>query len=247
MIFINRLLKIVLLASLLFYAGCSAVGYDDHSAGLSSDESSEGTRQNKVIFVAPQNPYLLDSRKVPSDARELFDNARTLMESDNDREAIIILEEMIGKYPKFSGAYVNLGIVFFRAGRESDAENMFKQSIKVNKNNIEAYNQLGFLYRQQGNFAEAEKVYSDSLAVWPNYANIHYNLGILYELYMGKLDKALFHYEAYQALQATEDRKVKGWIIDLKRRLQRQENEQAMLPMSVVPMSVLPMEEVVSS
>ena len=51
---------------------------------------------------------------------------------------------------------------------------------------------------------------------------MYLNLGILYEVYLGKLPQALEAYREYQELQASvgaEDARVKGWVIDLERRL----------------------------
>ena len=38
-------------------------------------------------------------------------------------------------------------------------------------------------------------------------------------LYLGRLTEALASYRQYQALQSEEDRRVKGWVMDLERRL----------------------------
>ena len=74
------------------------------------------------------------------------------------------------------------------------------------------------ILRRQGKFAEAESSYTRALDSDPDYALAHYNLGILNDLYFRRLDIALLHYEAYQAL-AGEDKQVARWIADLKRRL----------------------------
>ena len=81
-----------------------------------------------------------------------------------------------------------------------------------------ALNQLGLLHRKNGNFLEAEATYLKAVTVSPDYALAHYNLGILYELYLQRLESALEHFEAYQALVG-EDKQVDKWIADLKRRL----------------------------
>jgi tetratricopeptide (TPR) repeat protein len=81
-----------------------------------------------------------------------------------------------------------------------------------------ALNQLGLLLRKNGKFLEAEATYLKAVTVSPDYALAHYNLGILYELYLQRLESALQHFEAYQALVG-EDKQVEKWISDLKRRV----------------------------
>jgi hypothetical protein len=43
-------------------------------------------------------------------------------------------------------------------------------------------------------------------------------VGILYDIYMGKFTKASAHYQKYQGMLASPDRKVAGWIVDINRR-----------------------------
>ncbi len=178
--------------------------------------------KDRVVLIAPSSPYTEDRTAVPEEAQELYDEALAAINKDRTEQAVAIFKDIIQSYPHFSGPYVNLGIIYREQGNLDQAASMFTKAIAANRNNLEAYNQLGYVYRLQGKFADAEKAYADSLSVWPNYTSIHYNLAILYELYLGRLDKALFHFETYQALQAEEDRKVKGWIVDLKRRIKKQ-------------------------
>lgn len=91
---------------------------------------------------------------------------------------------------------------------------------KKNSNNIYALNQLAILARHQCEFSKAETHWLQAIKLWPNYPSAHYNLGILYELYTGKLELALQHYQTYQSLIDEPDKRVALWIADLKRRLQ---------------------------
>ena len=68
-----------------------------------------------------------------------------------------------------------------------------------------------------------------ALKVWPDGPETHRNIGILYELYMGRLRDAQQHYLQYLSLREkqgyigddTSYRQVKGWSIDLSRRLKK--------------------------
>ena len=66
-------------------------------------------------------------------------------------------------------------------------------------------------------FGTTMTAYLKAVTVSPDYALAHYNLGVLNELYLQRLDAALQHFEAYQALVG-EDKQVAKWITDLRRR-----------------------------
>jgi Tfp pilus assembly protein PilF len=118
-----------------------------------------------------------------------------------------------------AGVYTNLGIVYERQGKTEEAVQAYQFALKKNPLNFDASNNLGVLLRDQGKFTEAEKVYLDALKQWPHHQDSLLNLGILYDLYMGKLREALANYKLAQRLNTEEDRKLKGWIVDLERRL----------------------------
>lgn len=130
-----------------------------------------------------------------------------------------LLTRVTTQYPNLSGAYLNLGLVYQAKGELDKAEQALNQAVAANANNLDAYNQLGILKREAGDFAAAEEQYKKALAIWPFHPASHRNLGILYDLYMGKSEQALQHYQAYQQLLPEPDKLVNGWIVDLERRL----------------------------
>lgn len=129
-----------------------------------------------------------------------------------------LLLEMTGKHPDLSGPFANLGIVYAETGRYDKAEQSLRKAISINPNDAEVYNRLAVLLRNQGRFSEAQSVYRQGLKVQPDNRHLLLNLGILYDLYLGSPDEALVQYEAYMKI-ASDDKRVNGWIVDLKRRL----------------------------
>src|SRR5690606_34147549 len=113
----------------------------------------------------------------------------------------------------------NLGIAIWKLGEGQEAENAFKFAIQTNKYNTDAYTQLGILYREQGKLLDAEQTYLSALEAWPHNREAMLNLGMLYDLYMGRFADALRYYRLSQRLVPEPDRTVKGWIIDLERRV----------------------------
>ena len=70
---------------------------------------------------------------------------------------------------------------------------------------------------------EARKAYDAALSIDANYAYAHLNIAILYDLYLHDGNKALQHYQRYQALSPTEDTQVVKWIVDLQQRMKKTE------------------------
>ena len=60
-------------------------------------------------------------------------------------------------------------------------------------------NNLALLLKQE-RFEEAAAMLETGLNVTPKVAELHYNLAVISELYLLDLDKALEHYQHYQAL-----------------------------------------------
>ncbi len=211
----------------LFLAACSSTPSDskkdsaqDGKQDSTAIASSEGGIPAGFDVDAPdENPYLANQSEGPSGARSLFKSAITAMQQENWKRAEVLLQQLTTEYPKLSGPFLNLGIVYRRLDRDSDAEKAFSDAIKVNTLNLDAYNQLALLMREQGRFSEAEAEYKKAIAIWPKHAPSHKNIGILYDLYLGDFAKALNHFEIYQYLQSEPNRQMAGWIIDLKRRI----------------------------
>ena len=80
-------------------------------------------------------------------------------------------------------------------------------------------NQLGVVSRKLGQFQEARQAYQAALRLAPDYDKAHYNLAVLADLYLGDLPLAIAGFEKYQSLQATRDRRIDGWLKDLRRRV----------------------------
>jgi len=83
---------------------------------------------------------------------------------------------------------------------------------------IEQARAAGILLREAGKFEEAEQAYRRALETDPDYALAHYNLGVLLDVYLRRGAEAIPQYEAYQSSLAEPDKKVAGWLIDLRRR-----------------------------
>lgn len=195
--------------------GCSA-------SPTAHPDSQVATQQgaDSQVPVAGVNPYQVNRQQVPKPAQAGFDQAVAAMRSKDWQQAEERLLQLTADYPQLSGPWLNLGITYRADDRLEDAEAALRRAIAVNGNNLEAINQLAALRRSAGDFVPAEALYQQALAIWPQHAPSHLNLGVLYDLYMGNLDKAANHYQAYQDLQDEPDPRIAGWLMDMQRRLE---------------------------
>jgi len=214
--FFNRLYKFLPLLALL--SACATLDPGDKPEKEKQDAVGEApTEGAEQVFVAVPNPYQPGS--VPDTARREHTKIKSLMQAKKWAQAKGILQLMIETYPSLSGPYVNLAIVHHKLGEHDEAENALKFAIETNAQNFDAYTRLGLLYRELGRFDEAETTYLKALERWPHHLPSTTNLGILYDLYMGRFEDALAYYELSQKILGGDDRQLKGWIVDLKRRM----------------------------
>lgn len=198
----------------LIGAGCAS-----NEKKTTPDTQVEASVDSGVPIELIPNPYFADQVKVPPAAETAFRNALVAMQSEDWNTAEKQLLDLQQKHPELSGPLVNLAIVHWHQEKPAEAENYFKQALALNPLNNDAYIQYGMFLREDGRFADAEATYLKALEVWPHNAAAHRNLGILYDLYMGKFDAAMKHYEMVLKLSSEPNKEVEGWIIDLKRRL----------------------------
>lgn len=216
--FINTLYKYLVVLGVVFLAACSAnTPKDDVEEELPVIEGEAAVGGEAPAFVLIPNPYTPGN--VPEQAKREYAKVKELMLAKKWKQAVGLLSLMVETYPTLSGPYINLGIAYHQLEQLENSEKALKFAIETNAQNLDAYTQLGFLYREMGRFDEAEESYKKALAIWPHHLPSTTNLGILYDLYMGRFDDALVYYELSQNISGGENRQLKGWIVDLKRRM----------------------------
>ncbi len=216
-------------------AGCSSnpeksASDNDSSVSAenkSADKKSEVDSPTKPVVLSPAlpagpitpNPYRQSKAKISSQVDISFRDAVAAMQQKNWPQAESLLQALTVANPTLSGVQLNLGIVYRAKNDLPKAAEAFNRAITVNPKNIDAYNQLALLKRESGEFAAAETLYQKALSVWPFHPESHKNIAILYELYMGKPEQALPHFQAYQQLLSAPDKQVDSWVADLQRRV----------------------------
>ena len=160
-------------------------------------------------------------QEVPAAVRAQFEAAVAAQRAQQWPEAERQFAQMLERYPYLSGSALNLALICAQMQRSQLAEEYFKRALSINPGSAAAGTQYGAWLRAQGRFDEAEAMYLQTLARNPDYADAHLNLAILYDLYLGRLEPALEHYQRYLAASGATDGPVQGWIADVQRRLQR--------------------------
>ena len=147
-----------------------------------------------------------------------YTEALNLMKSGRNSDAELELKQLSLAYPQYSGPEVNLGLLYLRQSRYTEAEAAFQRAVERNPDNAVANDELGIAERKLGKFAQAEAAYQHTIAIEPNYAPAYLNLGVLYDLYLDEPQKALEQFEHYLTL-AGENKQVSGWVIELRKRV----------------------------
>ena len=198
------------LIAVLVLQGCATSGpLGGVLPGGTSSEPAE-SKSGPVVERSTAN--------IPAGAMTMFEQASASMASGDYLDAELRFKEFLLQYPKYPGAHVNLAIIHSNNENDNAAQASIEAALALDANHPAALNQLGMLLRRNGKFLEAEAAYLKAVTVSPEYALAHYNLGVLNELYLQRLDKALYHFEAYQAIVGDDDQ-VERWIKDLTRRV----------------------------
>lgn len=224
---LKRAVLPVITCATLLLGGCSLGGLIPqkpaaNAGGSGKNASSERREVRKSTLVFAQLPTTRPEVNVKPQSAELFEASLVALRAANYGRAETLLKKITQIQPELSGPWLNLGQVYLAGQRTDSARDAFEQAIEANPTNCAAYNQLGVLARQEGRLDEAEGSYLACIDRDPTYAQVYLNLGILYEVYLGKLELALKAYREYQdlaSISGTEDARVKGWVVDLERRL----------------------------
>lgn len=127
--------------------------------------------------------------------------------------------EAVPANPEKALEYVLEGREAYDQGRNMAALDAWEMAVKLNPKDAVTVNNLALLLKDENRFEDAISLLETGLQYSPGVADLHYNLAVISELYLLDLERALTHYRKYQALTDADDKRVAGWIADLKRRL----------------------------
>ncbi|MBV8896467.1 MAG: VCBS repeat-containing protein [Acidobacteriaceae bacterium] len=105
-------------------------------------------------------------------------------------QALPYLERVLERSPNNARVQTVVGQMYLDDERLKEAEQAFRQSLAVNKDNAEALNGLGLTLAKQGRAAEAKEDFEQAIALRRDYSEAINNLGVLYVKH-GKVNDAI--------------------------------------------------------
>jgi tetratricopeptide (TPR) repeat protein len=105
------------------------------------------------------------------------------------------LERILRIAPTNVNAMINLGAMYNKVGRHSEAAVILRKAIAKDKNSCHGYYNLGIAQRHLNDLVMAAWAYREAIRIDPKMADAHQNLGnVLLE--MGQVKQAIQHYES---------------------------------------------------
>lgn len=245
----TKLVSLALFVLLVNLSGCSSISNlltkdsvdtaaQNTPQTTSLPESNDPWVNKAQTLIAQPNRYLSQSsnNELPAHLRQRFAHGQELMSQDKWAEAQDLYLRLAEQYPLMSGIWLQLATIQKNnitatmdiAAQQQKREiqtSYLNNAIQANTFNYAAHNQLAMVLRQQGQFTRALQHYDLALSSWPAFPEARLNRAILHDLYLGNKSRALEDYQLYQALLAEPSRQVKGWIMDIERQIQAQQQE----------------------
>lgn len=184
------------------------------SQTLDDGQVEQGVTTPRPIAADP-----MKSVTVPLALIKAYDEVTTAIKNNSPDEAIIKIKQLQTQYPALSGPSYRLARIYLDLKKYDEALDSVETAISINQNNYYAYNLKAIVLREKGEFEKSKQAYLKALEIYPDYVNGHLNLAILADIYLYDLALALTHFETYLLLTQADDKKVEGWVIDLKRRM----------------------------
>ena len=136
----------------------------------------------------PVNPAPTESASVNSARNEnsaaaaafgLYEKGLTFLVDGNLKDALSAFVASVKLAPS-AEVYLNLGSVYLKLEKNTDAEKAFQQSVKLNSENAEAQYGLGLASFRIKRFANARDSFKKATALAPDMAKAHLGLGLSY-------------------------------------------------------------------
>jgi tetratricopeptide (TPR) repeat protein len=130
-------------------------------------------------------------------------------------QAIAAYKKAIAANPYAAGALVNLGTLYYRMRKFTEAEDLYQRAIQADPRYPLAHFNLGNLFDEMGDTDRARRHYELALEVNPSYSDAHFNLALLCER-SGQSLQAVAHWKAYLKLDSGS-----SWARVARRQLDR--------------------------
>lgn len=199
--------------------GCGLMRKDTAPAPVDTVSGKPGTTgaAKPQPPVTPGEKPVLQRPAEKGDPQQRFDEALAMLRGNQIAEAEQAFTWITQDFPQYAGPWTNLGIIFAKSNRQSQAFVALVRATQINDDDATAWNWLGILYRQARDYARAESAYQSAIDANRDFALAHLNLGILYDEYLKRPADALPHYKRYLELGGKDDLRVHAWVAAIEK------------------------------
>lgn len=118
-------------------------------------------------------------------------------------QAVQAFDRAIQILPKYSDAWGQKGLAYYRLGDFQHADAAYKEAIKHNPNNVNVLSNWGSMYFQNKRYQEAKVVYEQALKANPNHLDALANYGATLGT-LGEYQQAIVYFKKAIALRPNE-------------------------------------------
>lgn len=180
---------LLLACGLLLSAGCQS-GFGE-SWSLAWKNPFKSTKTDEKNAAAPRGKSVAkkDAKSSASFAEEMS-RGRNLEKSGKYSEAREVYQRLIVDYPERYEGYHRLAVVADRQKRYREAQSLYEEALRLERNNAELFNDLGYCFFLQGQMDKAERSLLKAVAMAPSNSRYRNNLGMVYG-HQGREEEAL--------------------------------------------------------
>jgi tetratricopeptide (TPR) repeat protein len=159
-----------------------------------SEQQSAWYVKNRTLVPPIEDPLRDELRRLDRSAASLLERGVQLEEAGRLEDAISATKRALQLDPRLMQAHVNLIILYGRVGNFRNAEEQYREALKLNPEKYpDAYYNHGVLLLKEGRLDEAQAAFVKALEINPSYASARNDLGYLLER-QGNLDAAAAEY-----------------------------------------------------
>src|SRR6266496_411510 len=124
-----------------------------------------------------------------------LERAISLEQNGQTDRAIALLQSLLKRDPRSADAHNWLGVAHLQKNRLAEAEDEFRQAIKLRPGYVRAYNNLGSTLAQAGDIAQGIQILQEGLKYAPDDFQLRLNLAMALRS-KGDADGALEHFRS---------------------------------------------------
>jgi tetratricopeptide (TPR) repeat protein len=149
--------------------------------------------QNRVVAVSSVVGEK-SGKMVDPVAEAVIAEADGLAARDRSAEAVAAYEKVVQDHPELAEPYFRLGVLYFKLGLKSKAEEFYLKAIDHDFKNPELYFHLGYIKESEGKYQEALEWYLKAEEKGVGSAELYFNIGNVFAR-LGNSDNAVDYYK----------------------------------------------------